>query len=65
MRPMTNTILILNAALAVGLLAALALVMAVAHRVAGSDDGGGGRRTGPLRGLDESRRVESDLERAA
>lgn len=62
---MTNTtLIILNGTLVLGLLAALAVVMAVAHRVSGPDSAGSRRRTERL-GLDDSRRVESDLERAA
>ena len=60
----TTTLIILNGMLVLGLLAALGLVMSVAHRAAGSDRAGGGHWTDPLR-IDDSRRVESDLERAA
>jgi hypothetical protein len=59
-----TTILILNGVLALGLLAGLAVVMLAGHRVAGSEHEGSGHWTEPLR-LDDSRRVESDLERAA
>jgi hypothetical protein len=60
----TATIIILNGALALGFLASLAAVMLAGHRAAGSEQAGSGHWAEPLQ-LEGSRRVESDLERAA
>jgi hypothetical protein len=60
----TTTILILNGVLAAGLLAALALVMAKAHRVAGSSSIRTARWSQPLE-LEVARPVRPELDRAA
>lgn len=67
MRPMTNTALILvNGFAAVGLLAALALVMLTGHRSAGSESAGSGHWSQPLElELVRPERDETEFVRAA
>jgi len=62
----TTTILILNGVLAAGLLAALALVMAKAHRVAGTRSTRVARWARPLElEIVQARPAASELDRAA
>jgi hypothetical protein len=62
----TTTILILNGVLAAGLLAALALVMAKAHRVAGSGSARVARWARPLElEVVQAKPAASKLDRAA
>jgi hypothetical protein len=62
----TSTILIINAVVAIGLLTALALVMAIGHRAAGSKSARGARWSRPLElDLVRDKPDERRLDRAA